>query len=193
MAHGFQTLALCGVVALGASFTPSAAADDALQYHIRDVLVGSVLAQPIVNGPVPFDVPYAALTPGQKAVLFQDYESLSPGDEPPFPLYGIRHLIRPVIPFAETWNPKGPLVASVDVDSKGDAISVTIYKSPDPQLTRLVSHALAVEKYKPGACQGQPCRMQYVLRLDFPDRRGSSVQVLAFRSYDTAADDAGQR
>jgi hypothetical protein len=192
MTHGIQTLALSGVIALGASFTVPAAADDARQYHVRDVLVGSVLAQPIINGPVPFDSTYDALTPDQKAVLFREYESLSPGDEPPFPLYGIRHLIRPLVPYAETWNPVGPLVASVDVDSKGGAIAVTVYQSPDVQLTRLVSAALSLEKYKPGACNGQPCRMEYVLRLDFPDRRGTSVQVLAFRSYDQGTADLSQ-
>jgi len=184
MRHAIRTLALSGVVAAAVPFTVQAATDDARQYHVKDVLAGSVLAQAIINGPVPFDSTYAELTPEQKAVLFQEYESLSLGDEPPFPLYGVRHAIRPLIPFAETWNPVGPLVASVDVDSKGDAIAVTVYKSPDPQLTHLVSSALALEKYKPGTCQGQPCRMQYVLRLDFPDRRASPVQVLAFRRYD---------
>jgi len=45
-------------------------------------------------------------------------------------------------------------------------------------LTRLVSGALNLEKYKPASCQGQPCRMQFVLRLDFPDRRSLPVTNL---------------
>jgi hypothetical protein len=184
MTEGIRILVLSAVVAAGASSTAAAAVDEGAQYHVRDVLVGSVVAQDIIDSPMPFDSTYAELTPDQKAVLFQDYESLSPGDEPPFPLYGIRHLVRPLVPFVETWNPTGSLVASVDVDSKGDAQSVTVYKSPDPQLARLASKAMALEKYKPGVCHGQPCRMQYLLRLDFPNRRATPVTVLPLRSYD---------
>jgi hypothetical protein len=184
MSHAIRTLAICGVIVASAPFTAQAAADGAQQYHVRELLVGSVLAQPIINSQVPFDRPYAGLTSAQKALLSQDYESLPAGDEPPFPLYGVRHTLMPILSYVETWNPVGELVAAVDVDSKGDAISVTVYKSPDQQLTRLASKALALEKYKPGLCKGQPCRMQYVMRLDFPDRRATSMQVLPFRDYD---------
>jgi hypothetical protein len=175
MACDVRTLALVCGIAVGTSFATQAATDPSRQYRVTDVFVGSILPQSIVTGPVPFDSPYAALTAEQKAVLAQDYESLSPGDEPPFPLYGVRHLIRPLISFAENWNPVGSLVAAVEVDSKGDAVTVTVYKSPDPEITRIASSALAVEKYKPAECKGQPCRMEYLLRLDFSPRHGLPV------------------
>jgi hypothetical protein len=185
MSHAIRILAATGAIAASVSFTVQAATDEARhRYQVRDVLAGSVLAQPIINSHVPFDSTYGALTADQRAVLFQDYESLSPGDEPPFPLYGVRHAVRPLISYIETWNPVGPLVASVDVDSKGDAVEVTVYKSPDQQLSRLASKALALEKYKPGVCKGAPCRMQYVLRLDLPDRRSTPLQVIPMRGYD---------
>jgi hypothetical protein len=193
MSYGKQTLSLCGVLAMAATFAAQAADDGARQYHVTDVLVGSVVPQAIISGPLPFDSTYAALTPEQKAVLFSDYESLAPGDEPPFPLYGIRHLVKPLVPFAETWSPVGPLVAAVDVDSKGNAVAVTVYRSPDPALSRVVSGALTFETYKPALCQGQPCRMQYVLRLDFPDRHGMPVSELAFKNYDQARGDFTRR
>ena len=188
MSPGFPSLALCGVVALAlplaAPAQGQAAADSALAYHVTDTIVGSVVPQVIINGPVPFDSTYAGLTAGQKAVLNQDYENLAAGDEPPYPLYGVRHLIQPLISYAETYSPIGPMIASVEVDSKGDAVAVKVYRSPDPEMARILSGAMALEKYKPASCQGKPCRMEYVLRLYFPDRHGMPVQELAFHHYD---------
>jgi hypothetical protein len=189
MSHGIPSLALSGILALGASFAAQAAAGDARQYYVTDNIVGSMLPQEIISSPVPFDGTYATLTAGQKAVLFQDYENLSPGDEPPFPLYGVRHLVKPLVPFADTWNPVGPLVASVEVDSRGNARAVTVYSSPDSRMTRIVSGALAFEKYKPASCGGQPCTMQYVLRLNFPARHAMPVEEVAFHHYDQATGD----
>ena len=193
MSHAIRSIALSGVVALSATFAAQAATDGARQYHVTDVIVGSVLPQDIITGPLPFDSTYAGLTSEQKAVLFQDYESLGAGDEPPFPLYGVRHLVKPLISFADTWNPVGPMVASVEVDSKGNATSVTVYQSPDPQLTRLLGGALAFEKYKPASCKGQPCTMQYVLRLNFPERHPMPVQEIAFHHYDPVTGDFTRR
>jgi hypothetical protein len=190
MSHGFRSLALCSAVALAAPLAahaqaPSqAAGGPAAVYHVSDIIVGSIVPQVIVTGPVPFESSYASLTAAQKAVLNQDYESLAAGDEPPYPLYGVRHLIMPLISYAETYSPIGPLVASVEVDSKGNAIAVKVYRSPDPEMSRLLSGAMAFEKYKPASCKGQPCRMEYVLRVNFPDRHGMPVQELAFHHYD---------
>jgi hypothetical protein len=197
MSPGFRSLAICGAVALAAPLAAQAeaqaAADSALAYHISDIIVGSVVPQAIINGPVPFDSTYAGLTQGQKAVLNQDYENLAAGDEPPYPLYGVRHLVQPLISYAETYSPIGPMIASVEVDSKGDAVAVKVYRSPDPEMARILSGAMALEKYKPASCSGQPCRMEYVLRLYFPDRHGMPVQELAFHHYDQATANFGWR
>ena len=178
MSKGIHFLALSGLLACSASFAAQVYTEGAYRYHVTDFMVGSMLPKNVISGPLPFDSTYAALTTEQKAVLFSDYEHLSPGDEPPFPMYGIHHVVKPLLSFAEMYNPVGPLVASVEVDSKGQPAAVTVYQSPDPELTRLVSGALNLERYKPASCQGQPCRMQFVLRLNFPDRRSLPVTNL---------------
>ena len=185
MSHDIRTLALSGALAIGASFAAQAAAGgEAYPYRVTDLIVGSVVPQDIITSPLPLDATYAVLTSSQKAVLFADYENLPPGDEPPYPLYGVHHLIKPLVRFAETWPPVGPLVASVEVDSQGNAVGATVYRSPDPQLSRLVNGALMLEKYKPASCHGQPCKMEFVLRLDFPERRLGPVQEIAFHRFD---------
>lgn len=181
MKHRHVILALAGAMGLAAG---SAALADELPYRITDTLVGSMLPQGIIRAPVPFDGRYEELTPDQKAALRGDYDNLPAGDEPPFPLYGLRHMVKPLVRFADTYGPVGSVVASVMVDSQGHAGEVTVYRSPDPQLTRLVSGVLALETYKPAACQGQPCKMAYVLRLDFPRRDGQPVQAAAFHHFD---------
>jgi hypothetical protein len=185
MSHSPRLLALAGAAALLASFAAQAATtQDASSYRVTDTLVGSVLPQAIITGPLPFDATYAQLTPDQRAVLASEYESLGPGDEPPYPIYGIHHLVKPLVTFVENRDPVGPLIAAVQVDSWGNASSVTVYQSPDSQLTQLVSGALNLEKYKPAKCHGQPCSMQYVLRLDFPARNAFPVTKVSLQPFD---------
>jgi hypothetical protein len=177
MKHRIAVLALAALTGLLAG---SAAMADELPYRITDTLVGSMLPQEIIRAAVPFDARYEEMSADQKATLAADYEGLPAGDEPPFPQYGLRHMLKPVVRFADTYSPVGRLVASVEVDSQGRATEVKIYKSPDPQLTRVIAAALQFEPYKPGVCHGQPCRMSYVLRLDFPERGAQPVRTAGF-------------
>jgi hypothetical protein len=179
-------------MAAAVPFTAQAANGAAPQYHLTDILSGSVLPQPVIDGALPFDSTYAALTIEQKAVLFDSYERLGPGDEPPYPLYGVRHLVKPLISYAEISQAAGTLEATVDVDAKGDAVAVTVYRAPDYQMAKIVSGALVFEKYKPAKCEGQPCSMKYVLRLDFPGRQGLPLQEIAFKHYNNRGNFAQQ-
>lgn len=184
MSHPMLKLGFAGALALAGSL--AAAADPAAPhtYRVTDVLIGSLVPQNIIEGPLPFDATYAALTPEQKAVLFSDYESLGAGDEPPYPLYGIRHLVKPLVPLIETYDITGSVLAAVKVDSRGNGVDVTVYQSPDPQVSRLVTASLLFDKYKPARCNGQPCSMQFVLRADFPVRRANPVTTLALQPAD---------
>ena len=181
MKHRHVILALAGAFGLAAGCAASA---DEMSYRITDTLVGSMIPQDIILAPVPFDGRYEDLTEKQKATLAQDYENLPASDEPPFPLYGLRHMVKPLVRYADTYSPVGSVVASVTVDSQGHPGEVTVYRSPDPQLTRIVVGALTFENFKPALCHGQPCRMAYVLRLDFPERGSQPTQVAAFRRFD---------
>ena len=184
MSHRNRMIALSVCAAVATLLAAPSLAADTHQYYLTDMVVGSMLPQDIVGSAVPFDSPYAALSADQRALVAQDYDNLPANDEPPFPLYGVRHTIKALIPLAGLLDLSGPLVATVDVDSHGDAQSVTIFKSPDARIDRLASGALALEKYKPARCAGQPCRMQYVMRVDFVQRQGSPVRQTAFHHYE---------
>ena len=150
-------------------------ADEPTLYAVKEMVVGTMIPQPVITSRVPFDKTYAELSGEQKAIVAQDYESLAAGDEPPFPAYGLNHMANYLTRFADKVKPVGPLVAAVEVSPDGHARSVTVYKSPDPQLTTLVSTLMVNEDFKPAKCKGSPCAMQYVLRLDFPVRNSQHV------------------
>jgi len=160
-------LALSAATVLCAALPASAAAT----YSLREPPgVGSMIPEAVITSPVPFDKTYAQLSAEQKATLAQDYESLAAGDEPPFPAQGLHPLTDSLLRFVHMVKPVGPLVAAVDVGPDGQARKVTVFRSPDPDLTRLVTTLMIDQPYKPALCHGSPCAMQYVLRLDFPER-----------------------
>ena len=176
-------LALIGLASAAALIAGPAAAKE-MPYHITDIIVGSVLPQEIIRSSAPIAGRYSELTPQQKAAVASDYDNLPAGDEPPYPMYGVRHLISPVVRYADAGEPVGPLVASVVIDPQGKPGQIVVYKSPDQTLTRFVASQLATEEFKPGVCHGQPCEMTYLLRLDFPRRGGRPVSSSSFTDFD---------
>jgi hypothetical protein len=158
-------LLLCAAGAAVAGDAASAPA--AARFTLKDVFVGSMIARDVVASAIPFDKTWAELTPQQKDIVRDDYESLGPDDEPPFPLHGLREAVTPLVRQAVTQGAQGKLVASVIVDSEGHGRDVSVYKTPGPDMTTLVARLLAAEQYKPASCKGQPCSMPFVLRLEF--------------------------
>ena len=59
------------------------------------------------------------------------------------------------------------MILTVRVDERGDAKSVSIYKTPDARLSNLVALMLTRSKFKPGLCEGRPCAMDYVFKYYF--------------------------
>jgi hypothetical protein len=136
-------------------------------YTLRETFVGSRIPQDVVRSAIPFDKRYEELTADEKAVLWKDYESPKAGDETPFPVAGLHHLALPLMKLAARQNYAGKLIASVDIDSRGRPREVTIYKSPDSEMSEMARSLLSTESYRAAHCDGQPCAMAFVLRLEF--------------------------
>ena len=180
MKHRLALLALASAAVLASG--PASAQD--MRYHVTDIITGSVLPQEIIRSSAPIAGRYDQLTPDEKAAVASDYENLAPGDEPPYPMYGVRHLLAPVVRYVDADRPLGPLVASVVIDAQGKPGQIVVYKSSDQTLTRFVASQLATEEFKPAVCHGQPCEMTYLLRLDFPRRGGQHVTASSFTDFD---------
>lgn len=129
--------------------------------------IGSNIASDVVTGFVPFNKSYAELTPEQQAAVRKPYLALEEGDEPPYPLHGLK----PIYDWLKQAQDKvlvvGELRLDVLVGKDGNVVSVTTIGSPSPEMTRFASFVVAKEKYKPAICRGAPCEMIFPFSMQF--------------------------
>ena len=121
----------------------------------------------VMRGTLPYDRSYEQLSPEQKAVLRAEYDSVGPKDEPPYPKYGLSDVADAVARMPRRATLEGEVILTVRVDERGDAKSVSVYKTPDAKLSNLVAYTLTRTKFKPGLCEGRPCAMDYVFKYYF--------------------------
>jgi hypothetical protein len=141
------------------------------QYVIKQSVpsVGTTVSKVIVlAGAIPLDKRYGELTPEQVAKVKADYSDLKDGDEPPFPLQGLRGLYQVVANSHEKNDLQhlGKLSLFLTIDKDGNVQSIEVYASPDADITQEVTQKVARQKFKPALCSGQPCAMQFPLRAE---------------------------
>jgi hypothetical protein len=126
---------------------------------------GSNLRRAAAHGMgIDLDRRYAELSPEDKARLHDDYTSLPPGDEPPYPLDGLRPVYQSILSQQEGRRARSEIAVVVEVDSTGVPRSAKAFSSPDPELVRLVASVLMETRYKPARCSGKPCAMGFLFR-----------------------------
>lgn len=118
---------------------------------------------------IPLNKTYEQLSPEQKAEFRALYVSLPDGDEPPYPVHGIKPLfnaiqkgqdvmqVRGQLDFVTTVGPDGK---ATHVDSLGGVSGVNAR-----EMSEYVASVLMMAKYKPAVCSGQPCTMQFPFKL----------------------------
>ena len=121
----------------------------------------------VMRGTLPYDRSYEQLSPEQKAALRAEYDSVGPNDEPPYPKYGLADVADAVSRMSVRDPIEGEVILTVRVDERGDAKSVSIYKTPDARLSNLIALMVTRSKFKPGLCEGRPCAMDYVFKYYF--------------------------
>lgn len=91
---------------------------------------------------------------------------LDDDDEPPYMLkskMGLIHRIGTAQQKRKAW---GLTELAVHIDSEGNPTAVTVFATPDPELTKWMSALFLMERYEPGLCQGKPCAMLYPFRIN---------------------------
>ena len=163
--------------ALTALLLPSgallAADDPRPTYSLRQEApsTGSNLRREIAGGSVvPVDKKYSELTREEQLLVKSQYDQMGPSDEPPFPLNGLAPIYKAIATGQNKFLATGNLVLFVSINEKGDATSVSVLSSPDPEMTRFAASVLLVEKYKPALCNGAPCAMQFPFRIALKTR-----------------------
>ncbi len=113
------------------------------------------------------DKPYERLTEAEKDVVRGWYDNLPAGDEPPFPVNGMKEISENVAKVQQKAHVKGRFFAAAHVDARGHAATVSIYAIPDDRLKNVLAAILIETKYKPGRCSGKPCAMDFPIDVNF--------------------------
>ncbi len=119
---------------------------------------------------VPFDKPYGQLTAVQKARLKAAYVEMGEADEPPFPVGGLQAIYEPITEGQQRLHASGTFRAAIEVDERGEPISMAIYRSPSKAVTKFVSGIVMLSKFKPALCSGTPCKMGFPVVIAFAMR-----------------------
>jgi hypothetical protein len=132
-------------------------------YNAATQSTGTIIKKDIRwNSKVPLEATYGELNDEQRAELLSMYEKLEPGDEPPYPLEGMKPIFSAIKKAQRVLQARGELNMVVNVDAEGKATTVedrgNVYNA---QMTELTQQVLLLTKYKPAVCKGQPCAMQF--------------------------------
>ena len=130
----------------------------------------SIRRDVVTSSRIPFDKRYSELTSEQRELLKRQYERMGNDDEPPFPVDGLGPIYKALAAAQKKLLVEGSMVLFVEVDRGGQATSVSVLRSPDPEMTRVAAAVLMLEKYKPAVCDGAPCKMQFPFRMEFKTR-----------------------
>lgn len=116
---------------------------------------------------IPFDQPWEKLSREQQAEIMAPYESMGPGDEPPYPLNGTRKIWNAFVKASDHMHVHGHVRIIVEVNAEGKATSAQVYATPDERITKYVASVMMNERYKPARCKGQPCAQQFMFDADW--------------------------
>lgn len=114
---------------------------------------------------MPINRSYAQLTPAQRQVLHSQYERIGAGDEPPFPVDGLKPLMLAIRKGQSHYVARGNLTLVANVDASGTVTNVEAYAALDPEFTKFAASVLMLTMFKPALCKGVPCKMQFPFAL----------------------------
>jgi len=130
--------------------------------------IGSHIRRDAMRGsPIPINRSYHELTPEQRATVHRWYENIAPGDEPPFPLDGLKPVHDAVRKVQAKLLVAGELFLIATVEANGEVAQVKAIGSPSPEMTKFASTIVLLTKFKPAVCAGRPCKMDFPLWYSF--------------------------
>jgi hypothetical protein len=155
---------------LVSSSTP--AADSENQYSIKrsDPEVGSNIRKDAVRWTFPLNKTWEQLTTDERARVRGSYISLAESDEPPFPLEGYAPLLKDVGRIQQKALVTGRAMLIARIDANGEPQTISVFETPDQDISKALAHAIMRTKFKPAICAGAPCAMDYPFLFDFSVR-----------------------
>ena len=138
--------------------------------NIPTTSTGSMLKKRLRwTSPIPLNATYEQLTPEQKAEFRSLYQSIPDGDEPPYPIMGMKPVFKAIQQGQDIMQARGELDFEVTVGPDGKATYVSSHQDlggPNArEMSNYVASVFMFAKFKPGVCSGQPCTMQFPFKL----------------------------
>ena len=140
------------------------------QYRVKESIAptGSLIKRYVVQGSsIPVNRTYEELTPEQKVAVNSYYEAIPPGDEPPFPLEGLKPIYGAIAAAQQKLLVKGELILVASIDAQGNATQVKAIGSPSAAMTQAAARIIVFSRFKPAMCSGVPCPMDFPFRFVF--------------------------
>ncbi len=113
----------------------------------------------------PLNKPYRRFSEEEKAALRALYVDMPSTDEPPFPEDGLMHLLSDLGAYASRLKQAENVAIAVTVNDAGEATSVRLLQYRNIETAKAVAYFLVKERYKPGVCNGLPCKMDFPFHI----------------------------
>ena len=126
---------------------------------------GSKIMKVDARSPLPFNKRYQELSVKQQALFNAQFEGLASNDRPPFPTKGLSSIYQPILNHNKNLSNHGVLNMAIAVDENGNVDRVTVIDTPSEELQRKASKVLRNIKFEPASCAGDPCAMNFPVRL----------------------------
>ena len=116
---------------------------------------------------IALNLPYEKLSERDRANLHSWWEAIPEGDQPPFPLKGLKPIFDGMLKAQHEFLVEGKLILIATIDTNGEVEQVKTIGSPSQQMTLFAASLVGMTKFKPAICSGKPCKMDFPLSFDF--------------------------
>lgn len=147
---------------------PLAAIEDhTFRINNTETHVGSLIPRQTATSPVSGGR-WDELSEGERRIVRNRYKALEAGDEPPYPIEGMRPLFAALTKVGYVDSSfVGPVRMHVLVGANGKPKSATTVGKLPPEAGQYLGSILMITTYKPAVCHGQPCEMIYPMVMNF--------------------------
>lgn len=120
---------------------------------------------------IPFYKKYDELDDEQTRIYGRLYKilterALGETEKPPFPVEGLQAIYKPLIRKNKLVAKNGTVFFIALIDKAGEAESVTVYQSPNREMTEFINILMFTTKFEPATCDGDPCAMEFPFEME---------------------------
>ncbi len=166
-------LSTAALACIGLTVGGAQAQSGASQFAIKEyqARAGTSILRDAVQSPrLPINKRFSELSADERAALLSYYGNFDVGNEPPFPIEGLKPAMELLVRMQNKLVDQGRLHILVRVDASGTASDAKVIDSPSPEMAKAAAGVMMFTKFKPALCAGVPCAMDFPLHVEFPAR-----------------------